>query len=120
MGSVAQALRSWARSPRLCLLRVKLDDELLLNRHGDVLARGRGLHRPLEARLVEVEPGRDAAAVDCLERLVDADDLAALLLDRDDVAHLHLEGRDVDLPLVDAEVPVADVLAAFGARVAQP
>src|SRR5256885_1342322 len=68
------------------LLRVKLDDELLLDRHRDVVARRRGLDGALEAALVEVEPGRDAAAVHCLERLVDAHDLAALFLHRDDVA----------------------------------
>src|SRR4051812_32280459 len=52
------------------LLRVQLHDQLLLDGHRDVVARRRGLDGALEAALVEVEPGRDAAAVDCLERLV--------------------------------------------------
>src|SRR5438552_13826228 len=107
IGSVAQ------------LLRVQLDDQLLLDGHGDVIARRRGLHRAAETALLQIEPGRDAAAVHRLERLVDADDLAALVLHRHDVAHFHLERRDVDLALVDAEVAVADELARFGAGIGE-
>src|SRR5712664_3477685 len=104
------------------LLRVELDDQLLLDGHGDVVARRRRLHRALEPALVQVEPGGDAAAVHRLQRLVDADDLAGLLLHRDHVAHLHLVAGDVDLAVVDAEVAVAHQLAGLGAGVgeAQP
>src|SRR5256885_13746509 len=86
------------------LLRVELDDQLLLDGHGDVVARRRRLDGALEAALVQVEPAGDAAAIHRFERLVDAHDLAALLLDRHHVADLHLEGGDVHLALVDAEV----------------
>src|SRR5467141_2879774 len=101
------------------LLGVELDDQLLLDGHGDVVARRRALHRALEATLVQVEPGRDAAAVHRLERLVDANDLARLLLHRDHVAHLHLEAGDVDLAVVDAEVAVAHELARLGPGVGE-
>src|SRR6185295_16532750 len=114
IGSSVAGLRSCVR-----LLRVELDDQLLLDGHGDVVAAWGGLHRALEAALVEVEPGRDAAPVDRLQRLVDADDLAALLLDRHHVAHLHLEAGDVDLAVVDAEVAVPDQLAGLGAGVGE-
>src|ERR1700716_218435 len=75
IGSSAADLRFRAV---LRLLGVELDDQLLLDGHGDVVARRRALHRPLEATLVQVEPGRDAAAVHRLQRLVDAHDLARL------------------------------------------
>src|SRR5437764_4822543 len=99
------------------LLRVELDDQLLLDGHGDVVAARGGLHRPLDAALVEIEPGRNSAAVHRLQCLVDADDLAGLLLHRDDVADLHLEAGNVDLAVVDAEVPVPHELARLRARV---
>src|SRR5438105_3174184 len=102
-----------------CLLRGKLHGQLLLDRHGDVVARRRRLHRALEAALVEVEPRRDAAAIHRLQRLVDADDLAALLLHRDDVADLHLEGRDIYFPIVHAEVAVTHELPRLGPRVSE-
>src|ERR1700704_320941 len=103
----------------LRLLGVELDDQLLLDGHGDVVARRRALHRALEATLVQVEPGRDAAAVHRLESLVDAHDLARLLLHRDHVTHLHLEAGNVDLAVVDAEVAVAHQLARLGAGIGE-
>src|SRR5439155_14496856 len=101
------------------LLRVELDDQLLLDGHGDVVAARGGLDRPLEAALVQVEPGGDAAAVDGLQRLVDPDDLAGLLLHCDHVPDLHLEAGDVDLAVVDPEVPVPHELARLRARVGE-
>src|SRR5690349_702042 len=107
----------WVVRRWYCLLRVELDDELLLDGHGDVVARRGRLDGAAEAALVQVEPGGNAAAVHRLQRLVDAHDLARLLLDRHHVAHLHLEAGDVDLALVDAEMAVAHQLARLGARV---
>src|SRR5512139_2174327 len=89
---------------RAALLRVELDDELLLDRHRDVLARRRGLHGPLEAALVELEPGGDAAAIHGLQRLVDADDLLGAVLQADGVARAAQVARDVHLPAVHGEV----------------
>src|SRR5712692_3873310 len=101
------------------LLRVELDDQLLLDGHGDVVARGLRLDRALERALVQLEPGRHAAALHRLERLVDADDLGALVLDRDLVADFDLEGGDVHLPGVHAEVAVPHQLARLRAGVGE-
>src|SRR5688500_10180657 len=57
------------------LLRVALDDELLADRQGHVLARGQLGDRALERVLVERDPLRHAAAIDRRERLVDPRDL---------------------------------------------
>src|SRR5205823_12807956 len=100
-------------------LRVELDDELLLDGHGDVLARGLRLHRALEPTLVEVEPGRDAAALDRLERLVDAYDPLAVVLHRHHVSDLHLVAGNVDLAAVHPEMPVADELPGLGAGIGE-
>src|SRR5438105_12110659 len=101
-------------------LRIELDDELLLDGHGDVLPGGLRLHRALESALVEVEPGGHAAPLDRLQRLVDADDALALVLDRHHVADLHLEAGNVDLAAVHPEVPVAAELAGLGAGLGEP
>src|SRR6266850_2201420 len=50
------ATSRWGRSTPFGLLGVKLDDELFLDRQGDVLAIGKLVHRPLEAVRVEIEP----------------------------------------------------------------
>src|SRR6267142_797163 len=109
----------WCPPTAYRLLRVELDDQLLLDGHGDVVARGLRLHRALDRALVQLEPGRHAAALDRLERLVDADDLGALVLDRDLVADFDLEGGDVHLPGVDAEVAVPHQLARLRAGVGE-
>src|ERR1041384_7682584 len=121
VGRLAFRIRRYAQLPTLNaqLLRIQLHDQLLLDRHGDVVARRRRLHRALEAALVEVEPRRDAPALHRFQRLVDADDLAALLLHRHDVADLHLERRDVHLAVVHPEVAVAHELPRLGAGVGE-
>src|SRR5919197_1248127 len=96
-GAVGRAAATCLSSIRNGLLRVELDDELLLDRHRDVFARGERLHGPLEARLVELEPAGHRAAIDRLERLVDAHDLPRALADLDLVAALESERRDVHL-----------------------
>src|SRR4051812_12251512 len=78
-----------ARPAFLRLLRVELDDVLLGDLRRDVLAGRLGLHLRGEALLVDLEPLRDATAIDCLQRLADADHLAAALLDGDEVADAH-------------------------------
>src|SRR4030095_9094947 len=77
------------------LLRIQLDDQLLLDRHGEVLAVGDALHRALHRLLVQLDPLGHAAPIHRLQRLGDADHLPALLGDLDDRPRLHLEGRDV-------------------------
>src|SRR5258705_8714386 len=112
-------MSSWCPPTAYRLLRVELDDELLLDGHGDVVARGLRLDRALERALVQVEPGGHAAALDRLQRLVDAHDFGALVLDRDLVADFDLEGGDVDLPAIHAEVAVPHQLPRLGAGVGE-
>src|SRR5690606_1844740 len=66
--------------------RVELDDQLLLDRHRDVLARRQGLHDAFEILLVQLEPARHAAPLERLERLDDARHLSALLAQGDALA----------------------------------
>src|SRR5687768_5906400 len=76
--TTAPAVRSRGASR---LLGVELDDELLLDRHGQVLAVRSGAHRALEGLLVQVDPLRHATAVHGLEGRGDPEDLPALLGD---------------------------------------
>src|SRR5512142_1817497 len=111
---------AWAPSwERPALLRVELDDELLLDGHGDVFARRRRLDRALEPTLVQLEPGRHAAAVDRLERLADAHHLARPLLELDLVPGPAQVAGDVHLAAVHLEVAVADQLARLVAGVGE-
>src|SRR5437879_6263803 len=57
------------------LLRIELDDELLADRHREVLAGGVRLDLALELLLLELQPAGHAAAVDGGEAVVDARDL---------------------------------------------
>src|SRR5262245_44067443 len=100
--------------PPAFLLRVQLDDELLADRHREVLAVRVSLHAALEVFLVDLEPLRDPAPLDARQRVDDARDLAARLLDLDHVARAHQVRRDVDLAAVDAEVTVPGELARLG------
>src|SRR5258706_5553898 len=77
------------------LLGVELDDELLLNRHRQVFAVRHRLHLSLEALLVDLEPLRNAAAVDGLDGLLNAEDLLALLVNFDVRAGANRERRNV-------------------------
>ncbi len=56
------------------LLRVELNDVLLGDLRGDVLTRRLELHLGREGLLVELNPLRNAAAIDRVERLVDRND----------------------------------------------
>src|SRR5690242_19419644 len=96
------------------LLAVELDDELLADRQGHVLARRQLDDRATEVLLVELDPLRHAAAVDRSERLVDARDLLRRLANLDHVARTDEVRRDVDLLAVDREVAVAHELARLG------
>src|SRR5512142_1733040 len=111
---------AWAPSwERPALLRVELDDQLLLDGHGDVLARRRRLHGALERALVQVQPRRDAAAVHRLERLVDPHHPPRPLAELDAVARAAEVAGDVDLAAVHGEVAVAHELAGLVARVGE-
>src|SRR6266508_2626158 len=98
----------------LSLLRVELDDELLLDRRVDL-----GALRPLEdlsgqPLVVGLKPGRDRGRE--VGRV--ADDLLRrrARLHRHDVVGLDLVARDVDAAPVHVKVAVADELAGLRAR----
>src|SRR4051812_41749923 len=86
------------------LSRVKLDDQLLADRQGEILARGERRQLAFEVVLVQLEPFGHAATVDRAQALQDARDLLRLVLDLDLVVGAAEEGRDVHLLPVDAEV----------------
>src|SRR4051794_28334117 len=117
--SVMKEMWVASRSADELLLRVELDDQLLLDGHGEVLAVRDRLHCALEALLVQLQPLRDAATVHRLQRLLDAEDLAALLRDLDQAARLDRERGDVDPLAVDGEVTVANQLPRLVARVGE-
>ena len=113
--SNAEPSRPLASETRRRLLRVELDDELLVDRQREVLA-GRQLRRlaPLKLSLSSSShcgtPRRSTAS----SALDDARHLLRRLADLDRVARLHEERRDVDPLAVDREVAVADQLARLG------
>src|SRR5215831_6948330 len=77
--------RPWA------LLRVELDDQLLVDGHCEVGAGRERLHASRELLRRDLEPVRDAAALGELEGFLDARDLAAALAHRDHVGRLREE-----------------------------
>src|SRR6478735_10873081 len=98
------------------LLRVVLDDELLLDRDVDL-----GPHRELvdedaHPRRDGLEPRRDDSLAVGLTSHDERGHLQRLLAHVDHVVLGHLERRDVDLATVDAEVTVRDELAGVAAR----
>src|SRR5262245_40172299 len=107
-----------AAAPRL--LRVQLHDELLLDRHGDVLAGRLLLDRAPEALRIELQPSRHAAPLGGVEAHADRLVLAALFPERDDAPRPNRGRRNVDLASVDPDVPVRDELPRHGPRRGEP
>src|SRR5262249_6712210 len=83
---------------RCCRLRVELADELFLHRQVDLLARRDGADLGRHLTGIELEPLRDAAALDLLHRVHDGGILPARLPDPDEVSRLDRERRDIDFP----------------------
>src|SRR5215831_3223193 len=98
------------------LLRVELDDQLLLDRELDVLALRQLDDRPGEGLRRKIEPGRDSARPRGFDRGLDLLVGAALLLDGHDLALADAVGRDRDLPAVDRHVAVPHELPRLRAR----
>src|SRR5690349_4924478 len=101
---------------RRALLRVELDDQLFVDRHREIGALRKGLHRPGERDRIELQPVGHAPALRKLHRLLDAGDVAAPLPHADDVARTNEIRGDVHLATVHAEVAVPDELAGLRAR----
>src|SRR5262245_8608777 len=106
----------------LRLLRIELDDELLLDREVHVVPGGHRQDLPLQRRRVQLEPLGHAASLHRLHRLQDQHVLGRAGPEADHVALADRERRDVQLLLVHPDVPVAHELAGLvtGAPEAQP
>src|SRR3954452_16302515 len=96
------------------LLRIELDDELLLDRRGDLHALGPAQHLRGELVVVRLQPCGDLG--DELGRVTDHRLDVGAGLERDHVVLPHLVGGDVDAAAVDRPVPVPDQLAGLAAR----
>src|SRR4051812_16287737 len=96
------------------LLRIELDDELLLDRRGDLRALGPAQHLRGELVVVRLQPCGDLG--DELGRVTDHRLDIAAGLEGDHVVLPHLIGGDVDPAAVDRPVAVADQLARLAAR----
>src|SRR3712207_6373042 len=104
-------LRSLARTG---LLRVKLDDELLLHRGGDLPPLGLAQHLRRERVVVGLQPRRHLRGE--LGGVADHGLRRGPGLDGDDVAGPDLIAGDVDAAAVDRPVAVADELAGLATR----
>src|SRR3954447_20399561 len=96
------------------LLRIELDDELLLDRRGDLPALGPAQHLRGELVVVRLQPCGDLG--DELGRVTDHRLDIGAGLERNHVVLPHLVGGDVDAAAVDRPVPVPDELAGLAAR----
>src|SRR4051794_20322157 len=96
------------------LLRIELDDELLLDRRGDLRALGPAQHLRGELVVVRLQPCGDLG--DELGRVAHHGLDIRAGLERDHVVLPHLVGGDVDAAAVDRPVAVADQLARLAAR----
>src|SRR4051794_37098267 len=99
------------------LLRIKLDDQLLLNGGVDDLAGRQRVHEDAHPVRDHLEPRRDRATAGLGPGDDERRHLDGLRPDLDDVALGHEERRDVDLATVDQEVAVLDQLAGHVAAV---
>src|SRR5215210_3189338 len=95
---------------------VELDDQLLLDRELDVLARWQAQHPAAHVLGIKLEPLRDATAPRGLDARPDHRVLTAALLDHDGLVGLDLVRGDADLAAVHQHVAVADELPRLGPR----
>src|SRR5215207_6291598 len=89
-----------------CSLRVKFDDQTLVDRHRQLFACGKALDLAGEGDRIELEPVGNPTSLGNFDRFLEDVLLAALLAHDDRVAHLREEARDVDALAVDDEMPV--------------
>ena len=91
---------------KACLLGIKLDNELFLHRHGQVVSLGETFDISLHTLLIELQPLWDASSDNCAKRVIDELDFPAFFPCLDTVSHFDQEGRDVDFPAVYLEMAV--------------
>jgi len=73
------------------LFGIKLDDEMLLDRHGNIFPRGKHDHPPLGLFLVELQPGRTASPGHRFHGIPNQWQVAALLRYLNDISRLDQE-----------------------------
>src|SRR5512140_1311726 len=113
-GPTGPAVREKANSG--VLLRVKLDDQILLNGSRDAVTRRNPGHPPGEGLLIHFEPvGELTPLPDSFQRRQDRNHAAALFPDADDVTGTDLVGRYVHDLSVHGDMTVPDQLARRGA-----
>src|SRR5688500_3122158 len=100
---------TWSRAA--CLLRVQLDDQLLLDRGVDHLTGRDAVHEHPQLAADDLEPRGDGTLPGLRLGDLERQHRARLLSHLDDVVRAHTEGRDVDLAAVDPDVAVAHQLA---------
>src|SRR6478736_8137305 len=98
-------------TPPGLLLRVELDDELLLHGQVDLRPDGELVNQDPHPRRDRLEPGRNDALAVGLASHDERGHLQRLLTNVDHVVGRDLVRRDVDLVAVDLEVTVHDELA---------
>src|SRR5215469_3148928 len=117
--NTGEPARMGAKPPefkRMRLLRIQLDDQVLVDVGQDVVPARRRLEHASELLVVHLDPLRQAHLLRDAERARDAQLLARLLAHLDDVAGLHLVGGDAHRLLVHGDRLVAHELARLGAR----
>jgi hypothetical protein len=109
-----------AETVQSILLRVKLDYELFLHRHGEILAQWQTLNDTLHAFFFEIEPLRDTPSNHCIKGVLKRLDLFTFFTYLDGITNLDGKRRDVDPFPIYRKVSVADKLTCLGARVGKP
>src|SRR5688572_12844243 len=100
----------------LSLLRVELDDQVLVDVGENLVALGQVLERPLHVLVVDLNPLGESDLARDRQRRLDAQLLPGAVANGDLVARLQLIRRDVHDLLVDLDAAMADELARLGAR----
>src|SRR5436853_3965469 len=98
------------------LLRIQLDDQVLIDVGQDVVPARRRLEQATELLVVHLDPLGQADLLRDVQRALDAQLLARSLAHLDDVPGLHLERGDGDRLVVHGDRLVAHQLARLGAR----
>ena len=97
------------------LLRVKLDDELLLQRNVDLSALGQLVHEDAQGIRNNLQPCRYVGIDEGVLSIFEPFHLLGAVTDIDDVVLGDLVGRNVDVLAIHGEVTVGDKLASLAA-----
>src|SRR5215467_13124249 len=116
----AAAARRWMRPDLILLLRVQLDDELLLYLRVDLGTARQGVHQHAHLVRDDLQPGRHLPLAGLGPGHDERRHLQRLRRHLDDVGLAHLVRGDVHLLAIDQEVPVPDKLAGHVPALGEP